>query len=516
MNSLNFTIELLEPMLCVGLEGDPNAGVSLNYIPGSVLRGAIIGKFREIDAARDRDFFDSSLLFLNSYPEVDSKRSLPVPLSWHKEKESEETVGDSFKDFAFCEPESLKNPKTLGTKFFGLKNSSTIYKAEIKTRLAIHTQRDSAKGRSTSQNGAVYRYESVVKGTKFIGSIIGDEEKLNQIVKKIPTNTEIFIGGSRTAGYGKAKIIAIEESKNYSETTINNCWEQNNEVEFPYRFTVTLLSDALIRNKNGFYQTNISDEFTEFGVLDDEKTFKKLDVIGGFNRKWGLPLPQTYSIKAGSVFTFKAKQEIQSSEFQTLVDYGIGERRLDGFGRIAINLCRNDEEFSFAEPSKVHRNVELKSTDLAKNILVKIIRQRMDEKLLNTVPNHAETSKKINQKISNSQISRFRLVIREVLSDDNKNIKPIADFFSDANLKKTARDQFESVRVTYGENNGNLKYWIIESLTKKNLFAKDLELSLGSKPAETQVNNHGDKLLIEYHLRLIDSILKNAAKENKK
>ena len=112
--------------------------------------------------------------------------------------------------------------------------------------------------------------------------------------------------GSRTGGYGKAKII---------KSKIEG-WQETNaaaDLKASDVFTVTLLSHALVRDENGQFQTDICKEFESFGELDEKKTYKKAEIIGGFNRKWGLPLPQMTAVKAGSIFTFKAKRDIAAT-----------------------------------------------------------------------------------------------------------------------------------------------------------------------------------------------------------
>ena len=50
MLALTFTLELKEPLLMTAIEGDPNSAVSLPFVPGSALRGALAGRYR---AAKD-------------------------------------------------------------------------------------------------------------------------------------------------------------------------------------------------------------------------------------------------------------------------------------------------------------------------------------------------------------------------------------------------------------------------------------------------------------------------------
>lgn len=45
MKTIHYQITLEEPVLVTALEGDPNTATSFSYLPGSVLRGAIIGRY---------------------------------------------------------------------------------------------------------------------------------------------------------------------------------------------------------------------------------------------------------------------------------------------------------------------------------------------------------------------------------------------------------------------------------------------------------------------------------------
>ncbi|WP_054864388.1 hypothetical protein [Methanosarcina barkeri] len=46
MKALTFNIHLLEPLLVNDISGgDPNSAIGFEFIPGSVIRGALIGKY---------------------------------------------------------------------------------------------------------------------------------------------------------------------------------------------------------------------------------------------------------------------------------------------------------------------------------------------------------------------------------------------------------------------------------------------------------------------------------------
>ena len=100
MNCIRYRITLSEPALLTSLEGDPNESISFNYIPGSVLRGIVIGKYikkyrrdsgslEAADKVARRLFFNGSTRYLNGYP-LDrlDRRALPVPHSWCQGKDA--------------------------------------------------------------------------------------------------------------------------------------------------------------------------------------------------------------------------------------------------------------------------------------------------------------------------------------------------------------------------------------------------------------------------------------------
>ncbi len=507
MKALPLTIELLEPLLATGLEGDPNAGVSLKYVAGSVLRGAVIGLFLrdkkatlnlqgnvQLDLSNEGErslFLSGKILFLNSYPQAEGKRSLPIPLSWLKEKDTE--ANSSFCDFNLKERDS-KQYKDLGSPFFVFTNSATIVKVNPEMRLAVHTQRDAKKGRSTSDEGAVFRYESVVAGTNFSGAIMGDETLLNE-VKELINTQEVLLGGSRTAGYGKARIVC-EHIAEWNE--IRKAIEIKKDAEF----TITLLSNALIRDMNGHFQTEIDSLFADYGIIISDKTFKRAELVGGFNRKWGLPLPQQLSIKAGSVFRFKAKQDIDERTVQKWLDEGIGERRVEGFGRIALDLNQiEDLSFTAADKTTVSfRDLASQrgtAHTLGNKLIERILRQKFEAAITGVV---CEIDPKGN--ISNSQISRLRLVVREVVRGEEAT--QIRTFFHD--LKKTARDQFDGVRI----GKTKLETWITETIDNRNRLNHVVSPKLGGLEV---IGDEWKTLQLEYHLRLIDGVLAKMAKE---
>ncbi len=505
MKQLTFTVELLEPMLSTGLEGDPNAGVSADFIAGSVLRGAVIGRYLsennlpELSLNTDERnlFFNEKVYFQNAYPLENDKSGLPVPLSWQKEKDAEDAAG--FYDFCFAKVDKTKQYKNIGSPFFAF-DGGNVLKIEPKKRLAVHTKRDAEKGRSTSDDGAVFRYESVAEGTKFKGTIASETEGFLTVIKDLIHEKKILLGGSRTAGYGLAQIVCDDIFSEKISGTVE-------KISSGQEFTILLSSNALIRDKNGHFQSELT--AASLGLneakIEFEKVFKRNEFIGGFNRKWGLPLPQQISIKSGSIFLCRAKTDIQDSIVKNWLEKGIGERKAEGFGQIAFDVNRNKSAtFSFkaSEPMDL-TDIDLKNdlalSPIAKKMNERILRSRFEAKLLEKVGKIEPANKP-----RNSQISRLRLVVREAISE--KSADKITAFFGADNLRKTSRSQFEAMRV----EGKKLEDWITEVL--KTFPVKVNQSELPKIGNASVADDLAEEIKLEFNLRLIDGVLKNAAK----
>jgi CRISPR-associated protein Csx10 len=147
-------------------------------------------------------------------------------------------------------------------------------------------------------------------------------------------------------------------------------------------------TDLILRDSSGQVITaQPGDLIPELAGSELESAYMEGTFIGGFNRKWGLPLPQVPAVKAGSVFVYKYQSDFVTEDWiHNLEREGIGERKTEGFGRIAINWLEQ-EEFDLEKPDSPD-SIEpqpLKSIDLATKIAEKILRQKLDSWLLNQV-----------------------------------------------------------------------------------------------------------------------------------
>ncbi len=497
MNGFTYTLTLQEPVLANSLSGDPNSANSLFYIPGGLVRGAAINAY---DGAKDanhedfrRLFLDGRTRFLNAYPLSENERALPTPLQY-------------------------KKPKYFSGSDFSSLTLAAIQALEEAWQVNVHTQRDAELGHATEKEGAIYRYIALPAGLILEGAVLAEDEiidtkKFQELQASLNKKT-ILLGKARTAGYGKVWI----------ETTT---LKLNEGGELPTAkvdsFTLTLLSPAIVRDENGQPALDISTALkARLGIKENEKleitkTCQRAEVVGGFNRTWGLPLPQVTAIAAGSFFQIKA--DVEAKQLAALQETGIGERRAEGFGRVAVNLSplpiiEKDEQWlkpisaKIAEPAK---STGLAENETAKLMVTRLTRKGLDEKVVHAA--REMTAEYPKGKIPNSQLSRWRVVVRTAL--DKKDIKDLLKFL-DESKGKTGWKKMEKARVKINgqEHPQRLTEWMEEWLKKPAKLQDVLKPQLDRFVLGENSFKIDDKLNLEYRLRLLDAVLAVMGKKN--
>lgn len=522
MNAITFLLNTEQPILATSFQGDPNSDVSYPYIPGSMIRGALIGRYLRQNPSKNSDivadetvrrlFFNGQTRYLNAYlftKDSNQPRSLPTPRSWFQNK-GEQAPMDIY-DLSGMELAELPqdvSAKKLPDGFCTVRDRSvTLYNEQ--RRINIHNQRDRRRGRATEEIGEIFRYEALDKGQTFQSVVLCEDADVTRIENLLRQNENLWLGGSQSAGYGHTKITEIHPP--------HKTWnEVGNPIENRLNrssLQITLLSDAIVQNELGQYVVEppiylLAEALGLAEKLLRNKFIKSYighTLIGGFNRKWGLPLPQVTALAAGSVFVFDkipmACQQIADLEWQ-----GIGERRVDGFGRIAVNWLNLQEnsllsaslpqlDISSTDEPKLPENSE--SAKLAKKMAERVLRQKLDTLLLNKVGNVD-----LKCKVSNSQLSRLMILARQAINE-NGNIDLVINLLG--NLNSNASSQFEDSKVGKKSLERQLREWI-EHPTG---WLNDLQpVTIAGETCDLT-----EDLAKEYTLRLIMAVAKKASKE---
>ena len=541
MKVLVYRVTLLEPTLVTALEGDPNSGVSFPYLPGSTLRGVVMAKYQRqnpgiADLAKDADarrlFFDGRTRYLNAYP-LDrlKERTAPVPFSLHHVKGQE----DPIYDFAAEDPPPERQQwQAVGTPFcrFADDDVVKIRLVQPDRQINVHTARNRRFGRALDPGrvpgedpGAVYRYDALAAGQTFEAAILCDHDPDAQTLKPFLCG-EVYLGRSRSAGYGRVRLKPAEDMKtDWQEVPGNNTGG---------KWVITFLSDALIRDANG--QFTVAPEaitkalekrlgpgvtLSPYQGLKDT-VFLRGRETGGFNRKWNLPLPQALAVQMGSTLVYEAPQ-CAGQKIRELEAQGIGERRAEGFGRIAVNWHGDEAELEkdtvssgdSPVPVDLSQDAQDPAADTARGMVNRMLRKRLDEAVIRVANGLGEHIRYPTK----SQLSRLRAVLQDTLLQSPEDGRQrITDYLNDLEKRQSTRRQFDRDRVA----GKRLLEWLRFRVKDKTDIWQSQTLDVNN-PSQTQIPQIGgiaaettsDALAYEYNLRLVDAVLARAAKRNR-
>ncbi len=292
-------------------------------------------------------------------------------------------------------------------------------------------------------------------------------------------------------------------------------WQEYSEEE-PYVddeteeeiVTVTLLSDAIVRDENGNMLLDTAKALgIERPVGDDMyRAYAKTRLIGGFNRKWGLPLPQCWTLAAGSVLRCPA-DKVDREKLNGYVEHGVGERRNEGLGRIAVNwqtLPKLERTEAKKSPKKPGIVLSAKSSEMAENMAKRLLRNQLESELVALLD--AAKTQLQSPLPSSAQFSRVRVAARYAhLTGQIEIISKHMDLIKEHGAKEDWQHaEFE------GESFFD---WVKEmcelsSFEKKFLQKKSLP-KIAGKTAQTD-----NELRTTYLARYIDGVMKLGVKQN--
>lgn len=537
---ISYDIVLLEPCLCAGLGGDPNLVLSLDYVSGSAVRGALITRYKQkhqlprldLSVVGQRALFFGSSRYSNAYllNREEQIRLLPVPRSFHLPKDSDHTVVDL-----------AAAGKSPGVELVGLPSScfcrieaNDVYLASPLRSFHFHNQRDAVLGRATESTGAVFRYDALARGQIFRGYILCDDDQCAREVQELLRHEDIvYLGGSRSAEYGQCRLENIEDSEadGWSELPDHfvegdgESWTQRLCEPSP-RVVVTLLSDAFVRNKWGEFdgeaasvEQHVQSQLKDSATVELDRAFVRTIRHAGFNAVAGLRMPAALALRMGSVFVLEltvndAKQCAQ--HLKELCWAGIGERRAEGFGRLAMDWHGDVSSYEcYSLPSRadaVGQRVQgprQKSKELIKACVQRIVDSRLDSLVDAQVNSLVYTV----QGATPSQLNKLRQIMGAVLRDRQLNVKPLQELLKEIRSRGPSLKRFSQARI----GDMPLLDWLEAQLTPCSDVPADVARGAGLADNWTIANLSAQELLdakaiLRFRLRVAYQLLSRSAK----
>jgi CRISPR-associated protein Csx10 len=434
-----------------------------------VIRGWCIGRYGAFEDSADPDvqrlFFNGKVRYLNAYiVNEQDQRTLPAPISWKTPKYKPEDQAARIEDKALKPDNNETFQKTKGISGFVTIVDKLAYITQPQRVLNVHNERARRGGdKQANQNrqrrtdGTVYRYDALAAGQVFEGIIhCDDPQDLKRLQEWLQEGQTLSLGGARSAGYGRAEFVLVSEAK-----------PEPPPPKFADKTILTCLSDVIVRNAHGEYQASQASLFAELErqgiVFDPEQARTILDttLVGGFNRKWGLPLPQTPAIKMGSVIVFDASVAIPAA----LLEQGIGERTVEGFGQIAVNWHTHDT-YAAHKSSPQQQTVTTHQTDqaVADRLIARITQyQERQKEAVKLAKVFEEAQYHISGTIPRTQLARLRYALATMFRQtiDRAKAQACIQEFLTSIEGKYADKQYSDARI----NGLSLKDWLKHEVT---------------------------------------------------
>jgi len=323
---LKYFIELESTMMFPKAEG--GATNTETFIPGSSIMGYFASQYSKNKHDDFKELFlDGNLFFQNAYISDGKNRYLPVSSSIVKKKDAgiEENCFNKLNDIQYDENSPIIQTKAVGDKYIFVEdeNFAEAKMLSVDTEVCYHHKRSEDKAVGMAEGKNFYQYSSISKGQVFAGIIRGNGKYLKKVLELFPNDGVITLGRSKTAQYGRGRIINIKKVKVPSKKA--------NSKEF----VIELRSPTILLNEFGVVSTDVKE--LKKAVEDKvpviiNKTFLRYKTVGGYNVKWNLPKPQTLAFDAGTVCVF---QTTIDADISKLNHVNIGERVSEGFGEIS-------------------------------------------------------------------------------------------------------------------------------------------------------------------------------------
>lgn len=399
MKRIDLTITAQAP-LAIG-QRKPGGSVSeaMDYIPGTVIRGAIAGKLLQHGSPESGDDFhklfvdEGAAIFQNAYPAIaklgedhyrlspGEPRVLPATALSSKTdsgfKPRKAGVFDSLID-SFCarehglfyEPNSNKDDRVEPFGGFYSKVNNQYYSHSVSKRLL--TRVGINRRRATAQDEILYSLEALNESqgkvkrqpTIYRSSILIDDDTLaDGLYTFIAQNRNRFrLGGSASRGLGQVEINVDQDDVLASTHDVkdrlgafNQClgqrWQQwsifgasTQSVEGKSFFAIGLESEAiLVENWRRTFVLS-AEVLSQLVKLDGsgvrlEMAYSNYGYRSGWNAAWGLAKDVELVTAIGSVFLFSiptAEEKNWIEPLAKLEQNGIGERTSEGFGQIRV------------------------------------------------------------------------------------------------------------------------------------------------------------------------------------
>jgi len=362
---IQFDIQALEPLKLGKFERDSNNEYSYSYIPGSVIKGAIVWGLVEEKGSVPKAILNGNSIFYNAYPLIEANLAVPIMQGYIGDKQEIRSNKNNIR-VVHSFNKKIENSIPLNSYEFAVRdtgnkklllgyNPGKIENLHINKKDTVNSD-DKLK---------MFRYEAIKKGECFRSYIRIPEEHYDDIVR-ILSNDYIYFGGSRGSGYGKCRITNIKE--------VSSVCLYESDLDIKDDLYIYFLSDAILYY-NGKVNTYIPEnELKEMlgikGKCEYVESYSSLGVAASYNTLYRTNTVCYSAVLKGSVIKYRVEEKIDADKIRKLIAEGVGLRREDGYGQIAIlSKIQDDIVVSRYEKKESVPKNDIELTDEDKRVM---------------------------------------------------------------------------------------------------------------------------------------------------
>lgn len=431
-------------------KGISSETMTMNYIPGSSVRGALIGEYLNChpDAVQteiDR-FLSDKFRFLNCYPEDNKKHELlPSIKGFYEDKRLVPRGTKKEVHSILIGKEVIPGEKRVSLGTFAYFSGDTIFY----TGLAKSSDLKINIGKQGSKK-TVFRKDYLLPGISFVSYVAAkdktDAELIESLFKRKQQNDSLYIGNTRSSGFGKCRIRSVMTTEQMPYDSYANDEALSGETY------LLLLSPTVMRNDFGeICGLNLPEleRILQVENLRVETCSTSVQTIHGFNRKLGIKLPTVQMYAPGSLFRMSFNGTISEEAQRSLRQNGIGIRRNEGFGQVLFlknykalhNKCQMPENAlelteNRSACSKLSKDDRQVLNIAARGIFQNQYRRCRAEYL-------ADPENRLRSgAVTSSQVGNVRSIVSMYLSNPAKAMETLHTYFDHASEKdKTVKKQ---------------------------------------------------------------------------
>ncbi len=444
---LSFQIEAVENLKMGRYERDTNNEYTYSYIPGSAVKGAIVWKVLDRFGKIDKNFLNGDTVFYNAYPVLNDSTTIPIMRCYGAEKSRIRSNDKKIKlqnMFTTADETILPYSKYE----FGVSENDNVYAYSPKTVENLHINKKKDK------KGKMFRYEAISKGQAFKGCIRADEKYIEDL-RDILSGEIIYLGGSKGSGYGRCNISGITVSEKYVV--------YKSDIDIENDLYIYFLSDAILYY-NGRCRTYIPEDELKniFGINGScslSKAFSGIDNAASYNYLYNTNTVCYKAVVKGSIIQYRVEEKINPEKIDEIVKKGVGLRREDGYGQIAIlknipdklNIITNSKDSREKDANRMDAKDTMDTLEMAEDdkklilsILENIFNKRTDLKIEKLIIEINENASGSYDKLS-TQIGKLMNIFSNSNSFDETSFKQFLQKYLDNIKNKKGKKVFKGL-----------------------------------------------------------------------